>query len=124
MLPSISYGIEAKQEGNTLTFSLDRPRYLSVGVRTNLETLDILSNALYLYFNFSFKLKLSHGCDFGIVLGISDSIHLEGISVYVLPFAAAGAGFYLKVFLEFDAGWSLGYYQTVIRRRMPLGCHR
>ena len=31
-----SYGIEAKQEGNTLTFSLDRPRYLSVEVNGNI----------------------------------------------------------------------------------------
>ena len=32
----ISYGIEAKQEGNTLTFSLDRPRYLSVEINGNI----------------------------------------------------------------------------------------
>lgn len=31
-----SYGIEAKQEGNTLTFSLDRPRYLSVEINGNI----------------------------------------------------------------------------------------
>ena len=31
-----SYGIEAKQEGNTLSFSLDRPRYLSVEVNGNI----------------------------------------------------------------------------------------
>ena len=32
----ISYGIEAKQEGNTLTFSLNRPRYLSVEINGNI----------------------------------------------------------------------------------------
>ena len=32
----ISYGIEAKQEGNTLTFTLDRPRYLSVEINGNI----------------------------------------------------------------------------------------
>lgn len=31
-----SYGIEAKQEGNTLTFSLNRPRYLSVEINGNI----------------------------------------------------------------------------------------
>ena len=31
-----SYGIQAAQEGNTLTFSLDRPRYLSVEVNGNI----------------------------------------------------------------------------------------
>ena len=31
-----SYGIKAKQEGNTLTFSLDRPRYLSVEINGNI----------------------------------------------------------------------------------------
>ena len=31
-----SYGIEAAQEGNTLTFSLDRPRYLSVEINGNI----------------------------------------------------------------------------------------
>ena len=31
-----SYGIEAKQEGNTLTFTLDRPRYLSVEINGNI----------------------------------------------------------------------------------------
>ena len=31
-----SYGIKAQQEGNTLTFSLDRPRYLSVEVNGNI----------------------------------------------------------------------------------------
>lgn len=31
-----SYGIEAKQEGNTLTFSLDRPRYISVEINGNI----------------------------------------------------------------------------------------
>ena len=31
-----SYGIKATQEGNTLTFSLDRPRYLSVEVNGNI----------------------------------------------------------------------------------------
>ena len=31
-----SYGIQAKQEGNTLTFSLDRPRYLSVEINGNI----------------------------------------------------------------------------------------
>ena len=31
-----SYGIEAKQEGNTLTFALDRPRYLSVEINGNI----------------------------------------------------------------------------------------
>ncbi len=31
-----SYGIEAKQDGNTLTFSLDRPRYLSVEINGNI----------------------------------------------------------------------------------------
>ena len=31
-----SYGIEAKQEGNTLTFSIDCPRYLSVEVNGNI----------------------------------------------------------------------------------------
>ena len=115
----VARAVERKRQRVALLLSL-----YSVGVRTDFITFDILSNALYLNFNFTFEFKLSHGCDFGIVLGISDSIHLEGISVYVLPFTASGAGFYLKVFLEFDAGWSLGYYQTVIRRRMPLGCHR
>ena len=31
-----SYGIEAKQESNTLTFSLDRPRYISVEINGNI----------------------------------------------------------------------------------------
>lgn len=31
-----SYGIKAKQEGNTLTFSLDRPRYISVEINGNI----------------------------------------------------------------------------------------
>ena len=31
-----SYGIEAKQESNTLTFTLDRPRYLSVEINGNI----------------------------------------------------------------------------------------
>ena len=31
-----SYGIEAKQEGNTLTFSLDLPRYISVEINGNI----------------------------------------------------------------------------------------
>ena len=31
-----SYGIKAAQEGNTLTFSLDRPRYLSVEINGNI----------------------------------------------------------------------------------------
>ena len=31
-----SYGIQAVQEGNTLTFSLDRPRYLSVEINGNI----------------------------------------------------------------------------------------
>lgn len=31
-----SYGIQASQEGNTLTFSLDRPRYLSVEINGNI----------------------------------------------------------------------------------------
>ena len=30
-----SYGIKARQEGNTLTFSLDRPRYISVEINGN-----------------------------------------------------------------------------------------
>lgn len=32
-----SYGIKAKQEGNTLTFSLDRPRYISVEINGNID---------------------------------------------------------------------------------------
>lgn len=31
-----SYGIKARQEGNTLTFSLDRPRYISVEINGNI----------------------------------------------------------------------------------------
>ena len=31
-----SYGIKAKQEGNTLTFSFDRPRYISVEINGNI----------------------------------------------------------------------------------------
>lgn len=115
----VAGAVECERQRVALLLSL-----YSVGVRTNLETLDILSNALYLYFYFTFKLKLSHGCNLCIVLGIRHSVYLEGVGVDVFPFAVCDAGFYLEVFLEFDAGRSLGYYQTVIRRRMPFGCHR
>ena len=86
----------------------------SVGIRTNLETLDILSNTLYLNFNFTFEFKLSYGCDLYIVLGISHPIHLEGVGIDVFPFAVCDAGFYLEVFLEFNAYWCLAHYQAIL----------
>ncbi len=42
-----SYGIEARQEGNTLTFSLDRPRYLSVEVNGNIyQNLQLFADSI------------------------------------------------------------------------------
>ena len=93
----------------------------SVGIRTDLITFDILSNALYLYFNFTFEFKLSYGCDLYIVLGISHSIHLEGVGIDVLPFAATGAGLYFKVIFQFYACRSLAHHQSILGNRSE-GC--
>ncbi len=42
-----SYGIAARQEGNTLTFSLDRPRYLSVEVNGNIyQNLQLFADSI------------------------------------------------------------------------------
>ena len=42
-----SYGIAARQDGNTLTFSLDRPRYLSVEVNGNIyQNLQLFADSI------------------------------------------------------------------------------
>ena len=86
----------------------------SVGIRTNLETLDILSNTLYLNFNFTFKFKLSYGCDLYIVLGISHPIHLEGVGVDVFPISSIDTCLHLEVFLQFNACWCLAHNQAIL----------
>ena len=79
-----SYGIEAKQEGNTLSFSLDRPRYLSVEVNG-----DIYQNLQVFADNVLEKPKLKKKKDLmyfgpGVHDFKGDSIHIaSGKTVFI-----------------------------------------
>ena len=90
----VARAVERKRQRVALLLSL-----YSVGNRTDFITFDILSNALYLNFNFTFEFKLSHGCDLYIVLGISHPIHLESVGVDVFPISSIDTCLHLKVFL-------------------------
>ncbi len=78
-----SYGIEARQEGNTLTFSLDRPRYLSVEVNGNIyQNLQLFADSILEQPKVKKKDLMYFGPgvhDFG-----GDSIHIaSGKTVYI-----------------------------------------
>ena len=112
----VARAVERECKRVALLLSLD-----SVGAWANLITFDILSNALYLYFNFTFKFKLSHRSDFHVVLGVRHSVCPEGVGVDVLPFTSINASFYLEVVFQVDARWRFGYHQSVFRRHGDSG---
>lgn len=80
-----SYGIKAAQEGNTLTFSLDRPRYLSVEVNGNIyQNLQIFADNVLDKPKVKKKDLLYFGP--GIHDFKGDSIHVaSGKTVFIAP---------------------------------------
>ena len=80
-----SYGIKAAQEGNTLTFSLDRPRYLSVEVNGNIyQNLQIFADNVLDKPKVKKKDLMYFGP--GIHDFKGDSIHIaSGKTVYIDP---------------------------------------
>ena len=79
-----SYGIKAKQEGNTLTFSLDRPRYISVEINGNIyQNLQLFADNILEKPKVRKKKDLMYFCP-GVHDFKGDSIHIpSGKTVFI-----------------------------------------
>ena len=118
----ISYGIEAKQEGNTLTFSLDRPRYLSVegdsihitsGKTVFIDNGAVIKGWLSTYGSKDVKI-LGHGIVMpgrheGIMVRYSKNVYIDGPLTTQLPIGGSDSVTVKNAKVMSWYGWGDGF---------------